>query len=834
MSAVAYLGTLPFRPDRFQVEAAEAIDAGESVVVTAPTASGKTVVAEAAIHRAVESGLRAIYTTPLKALSNQKFGDFSDAYGADRVGLLTGDNSINGSAPVVVMTTEVLRNMMYEESPDLDDVGVVVLDEVHYLADRSRGAVWEEIIVHLDRSIPLVCLSATVANADELRDWIADRRGSTALVVERERPVPLESLYLLRDRWEKDHLRLLPVFHGSRPNERIARMLRPGKGGARRYASPRRHETCALLEREGLLPAIYFIFSRAGCDAAASQVVDRGLRLTSAAEADRIQEVADAATAHLSPTDLKVLGYDRFAHNLRAGVAPHHAGMVPALKEVVERLFSEGLVRLVFATETLALGINMPARTVVLENLSKFTGDGHELLQAGDYTQLTGRAGRRGIDTSGTAVVLHSQYVPFERVAGIAARGSHALRSSFRPTYNMVVNLIARYERDEAERLLNSSFAQFADQRRRTRIESDVTSDRARLERLRSEAEHPDVDVWEVLDAARQDGSERVLAFVSRTFAGDVLQWHRRGRARRHVVIARGTGKRPRLLAISESGELVRLDGARLPDTVQRLGRLDIDGPLRPRERAFREDVAERLRAWLPDGPPEQALGDALESLPPGFDRNLEAARAARRLEARIADGVRSAAALGPGLVPRLRAIVGLLERWGYADGWSLTDRGERLRTVYNELDLLLTECLTTGLFADLDSHATAALASTFVFEPRGDAESGRWPPGLTAVGDSVEGIWERLVRDEAAAGLPQSRPPDPGFAAAAVAWAQGAGLDDLFDEDAAGVGDFVRTSRQLIDLLRQIRDTAADLAPAAGEAARLVDRGVVAAAGAV
>jgi len=834
VTASSYLATLPFSPDRFQVEAAGAIDAGESVVVTAPTGSGKTVVAEAAIHRAVEAGLRAIYTTPLKALSNQKFGDFSASYGPDRVGLLTGDNSINGSAPVVVMTTEVLRNMMYEESPDLADVGVVVLDEVHYLADRSRGAVWEEIIVHLDRSIPLVCLSATVANAEELRDWIADRRGPTSLVVERERPVPLESLYLLRDRWEKHHLRLLPVFHGSRPNDRIARMLRPGKGGAQRYASPRRHETCALLEREGLLPAIYFIFSRAGCDAAASQVVDRGLRLTTAAQADRVQEMADAATAHLGPTDLKVLGYDRFVHNLRAGVAPHHAGMVPALKEVVERLFAEGPVQLVFATETLALGINMPARTVVLESLSKFTGEGHELLQPGDYTQLTGRAGRRGIDTSGTAVVLHSQYVPFERVAGIAARGSHALRSSFRPTYNMVVNLIARYDRDEAERLLNSSFAQFADQRRRRQLESDVAADRARVERLQAEAEHPEVDVWEVLDSTAEDGTERVLAFVSRTFPGDVLQWHRRGRTRRHVVVARGTGKRPRLLAISEEGELARIDGARLPDTVQRLGRLDIEGPLRPRDRSFREEVAARLRDWLPEGLPEQALSEALEGLPAGFEENLEAARTVRRLEARIADGLRSAAALGPGLVPRLRAIVGLLERWGYADGWSLTPRGERLRTVYNELDLLLTECLAAGLFGDLDPRATAALASAFVFEPRGDAEPGRWPPGLTAVGDTVESIWERLVADEAASGLPPSRQPDPGFAAAAVAWAEGAGLDDLFDEDAAGVGDFVRTTRQLIDLLRQIRDTAPDLAPGAARAAQLIDRGVVAAAGAV
>ena len=360
-------------------------------------------------------GKRAVYTTPLKALSNQKFGDFRRAHGDDAVGLLTGDNSINGSAAIVVMTTEVLRNMMYASSPDLAGVGVVVLDEVHYLQDPERGGVWEEIIVHLDRTIPLVCLSATIANAEELADWMRQRRGDLALIVERERPVPLESLYLVRDRWEKDGLRLFPVFHGNRPNERVARTLRAGGRGGARYGTPRRFETVELLRRKGLLPAIYFIFSRKGCDDAVESVVSRGLRLTSASEAAAIRTAAAASTQHLGPTDLAVIGYDRWLRGLEAGVAPHHAGLVPAMKEVVEQLFAAGLVRLVFATETLALGINMPARSVVLESLSKFTGEGHEMLQPGDYTQLTGRAGRRGIDEAGTAVILHSPYVEFER-----------------------------------------------------------------------------------------------------------------------------------------------------------------------------------------------------------------------------------------------------------------------------------------------------------------------------------------------------------------------------------------------------------------------------------
>ena len=424
MTAAQYLAGLPFPPDRFQAEAAAAIDRGESVVVCAPTGAGKTVVAEAAIARARQAGDRALYTTPLKALSNQKFGDFRGRLGAAEVGLLTGDNSINGRASVVVMTTEVLRNMMYAGSPDLDDVGVVVLDEVHYLQDRARGPVWEEIIIHLDPAIRLVCLSATVANAEEFAAWIEARRGPTTLVVERERPVPLESLYLLRDRWEGGRLRLLPVFEdGERrqPNGRLAAMLRARDAAQRRYAAPRRTEVCEFLHAQGLLPAIYFIFSRAGCAAAAGAMVDHGLRFTTPEEAALIRAAAAEHTAPLAAEDLAVLGYGRWLAGLEAGVAPHHAGLVPAFKETVERLFAAGLVKLVFATETLSLGINMPARAVVLESLTKFGGEGHEILQPGDYTQLTGRAGRRGIDRRGTAVVLHSPASPLR--AGSGHRG---------------------------------------------------------------------------------------------------------------------------------------------------------------------------------------------------------------------------------------------------------------------------------------------------------------------------------------------------------------------------------------------------------------------------
>jgi len=843
MSAVTYLLTLPFPADRFQVEAAEAIDRGETVVVSAPTGSGKTVVAEAAIARARERGERVLYTTPLKALSNQKYGDFRREHGADAVGLLTGDNSINGRARVVVMTTEVLRNMMYAGSPDLADVGMVVLDEVHYLADKTRGPVWEEIIIHLDRGIRLVCLSATVANGPEFAAWVRARRGPTTLVVEHERPVPLSSRYLLRDRWENGRLRLLPVFEDEekrQPNPRLASMLRRS-GGAARYAAPRRRETCRLLQSEGLLPAIYFIFSRAGCGAAAAQVVERGLRLTSREEAADIRRFAEERTAHLSPADLGVLGYGRWLGNLEAGVAPHHAGLVPAFKETVERLFAAGLVRLVFATETLSLGINMPARSVVLESLYKFGGEQHELLQPGDYTQLTGRAGRRGTDRQGTAVVLHSPYLPFERVAAIAAAGAHPLRSSFRPTYNMAANLMAAHPQSEAERLLNASFAQFHDERRAADLEAIIRREEERLADDRAAARCECGGVEDPGEEPPTGHDEIMSAFASSTAAGDVLAWPRAdGEEVREVIVARGYGRRPRLLTIATDAGLHNLTPDKLPAETALVGRLQLPEPCRPREPDYRRQVADLLDRWEPAGAAPRPAYPGGEPFAagaracPDFATHAAAARSARRREARLEALRAQRRSRAAGMVPRLRSIAALLERWGYARGWQLTPAGERLRFIYNELDLLLAEALERGFFDGLGTAETAALATLFTYEARGPEDAVVWPtPLLRQRAERIVDLAEALAAEERAAGLPPTRSPEAGLVANAYRWADGAGLEDLFGEEGAQVGDFVRNCRQLIDLLRQIRDAAPHL-DVIHQALIAVDRGVVSASGAV
>jgi ATP-dependent RNA helicase HelY len=838
VTAREYLDTLPFAPDEFQVEAAEAIDRGQTVVVAAPTGSGKTVVAEAAMARALGSGRRALYTTPLKALSNQKYGDFCRQHDTAMVGLLTGDNSINGRAPIVVMTTEVLRNMMYARSPDLGDVGVVVLDEVHYLADRARGPVWEEIIIHLDRQIPLVCLSATVANADEFAAWVEGRRGPTRLVLEEERAVPLDSEYLIRDRWERGTLRMLPVFDKGRPNERIVRMV---KGRGHRYASPRRIETCEFLRRRGLLPAIYFIFSRAGCDAAAGRVVEAGLRLTTGEEARRIGRIAEEHTAHLSSGDLNVLGYGRWLGGLEAGVATHHAGLVPAFKETAECLFAAGLVKLVFATETLSLGINMPARTVVLESLSKFSGEGHELMSAGDYTQLTGRAGRRGIDTLGTAVVLHTPHLPFQQVAAIAAAGSFPLRSAFVPRYNMVANLIAAYPRDQAETLLNASFARFHEDRSADELEVSIAEEQAALAADRRAAECQLGDIWAFADQDLQGRDVAMGRFIAEAKPGDVLEWVDAGARRRHVVMARGYGRRPRLLTLTADGHLHRVASERLPITTAMLGSLEIPLPPQPRRASYRERVAARLASWTPgDATPRLVLDEVGEEGAgvlscPRLQEHLEAVRRVRMRERRIRGLRRRRAAASRGMVPVLEAILGLLGEWGYVADWALTQAGRRLRFIYNELDLVLAECLERGVFAGLDPAETAALASVFTYEPRAEADSGRIPTAsLERCVGVVAETWERLASAEEEAGLALTRPPESGFVETAYRWANGSELHELFEESSGGVGDFVRNCRQLIDLVRQIADVAPELERQMRAAAATVDRGVVAAAGAI
>jgi superfamily II RNA helicase len=468
------ISRLGFHLDPFQLDALDALDAGRSVLVSAPTGSGKTVVADYAVAQALEAGRRAFYTTPLKALSNQKFGDLTAAHGPDRVGLLTGDVTHQPDAPVVVMTTEVLRNMIFTDSHQLAGLGLVVLDEVHYLQDPYRGSVWEEVIILTPPEVVFVCLSATVSNAAELGAWLSEVRGPTDVVVEAHRPIELRHHIAVASRRSR-HVELMPLLRDGKLHpecaaldQNLARLARrPGGLRHARVASPRRSELIDALDERAMLPAIVFIFSRAACDAAVEQCLSDGMRLTTPDERGEIRRRCEEHTEGLTDDELRVLRYGPWVEGLAAGLASHHAGLIPAFREAVEDCFAANLLRVVFATETLALGINMPARTVVIERMTKIREHGRSGLSAGEYAQMTGRAGRRGLDSVGDAVVLWTPHLALSTVAALATSPAPDLVSSFRPTYNLAVNLVRRYRADQAHYLLDRSFAQFLDRRHR-------------------------------------------------------------------------------------------------------------------------------------------------------------------------------------------------------------------------------------------------------------------------------------------------------------------------------------------------------------------------------
>ena len=866
-----------FSLDGFQVRAIAALDAGRSVLVAAPTGSGKTVVAEHAIAKALAEGGKAFYTAPIKALSNQKYSDLVRIHGSARVGLLTGDNAINGDAPVVVMTTEVLRNMIYAGSPALRDLRYVVLDEVHFLQDTYRGPVWEEVMIHLDPSVKLVCLSATVSNAEELSEWIGTVRGPTETVIEERRPVELRNLYCVGDK-QAPELHLLPTLVDGRPNPEADRLddeslsTRGNVRGRprRRFFTPRRIEVIERLAEEEMLPCITFIFSRNACDDARDACLDAGLRLTTPDERARVRAIVDERTASLADADLDVLGFDRFLAGLEMGIAAHHAGMVPAFKEAVEACFVEGLAKAVFATETLAMGINMPARSVVIERLTKFTGERREMLTPGEYTQLTGRAGRRGIDDLGFALVLWSPFVPFEQVAALASSRTYALRSAFRPTYNMAANLVRRYEPEKAHHLLNLSFAQFQADRAVVRLEARIERQQQRLDRLGEEARCHLGDTAEYrtlrqqADEARRsrprpdnglDPSEAAMAALS---PGDVVLLG----GVRHAVLSVAYRKgSPRLHTVDEKGKPHTMRSDALEGPPSAVGQVDLPVPYNPNKRAFQHQVADALRrrriapdagrrrpaaspsdGATPADPSDAALHRAMAHPVadcPDRDAHLRAAVQAERVGRELDDLRRQVRGRTESLARRFDRVLRLLEAWGYLDGWSLTEAGTVLARTYHEADLLVAEAMTSGVLDDLDAPSLAAVVSCFTYEHRGRdrAPEPRFPSSTVRERyQELVRVSGELVSDEEEAGLPTTRAPDPGFVHLAHAWASGEGLAELLEDELLSGGDFVRNVKQLIDLLRGIGDVAPVAATGvrARQAADALHRGVVSAASAL
>ncbi|MFJ8618099.1 DEAD/DEAH box helicase [Streptomyces clavifer] len=904
-----------FGLDPFQIEACKALEAGKGVLVAAPTGSGKTIVGEFAVHLALRQGRKCFYTTPIKALSNQKFTDLVRRYGADKVGLLTGDNSVNADAPVVVMTTEVLRNMLYAGSQALTGLGYVVMDEVHYLSDRFRGAVWEEVIIHLPESVTLVSLSATVSNAEEFGDWLDTVRGDTQVIVSEHRPVPLwqhvmagRRMYDLFEE-ETDHggrgsgrrevnpdlvrLARMENQRGYNPRERRrGKMVREAdRERERRQRSriwtPSRPEVIDRLDAEGLLPAITFIFSRAGCQAAVQQCLQAGLRLNDEDKRGLVREIVEERTASIPGEDLHVLGYYEWLEGLERGIAAHHAGMLPTFKEVVEELFVRGLVKAVFATETLALGINMPARSVVLEKLVKWNGEQHADITPGEYTQLTGRAGRRGIDVEGHAVVLWQRGMDPGALAGLAGTRTYPLRSSFRPSYNMAVNLVQQFGRHRSRELLETSFAQFQADRSVVGISRQVQRNEEGLEgyregmtchlgdfeeyaRLRRDLKDRETDLAKQGAAQRRATASSsleklkpgdIIHVPTGKFAGLALVLDPglpAGRTNGHRGLEYHDGPRP--LVLTAERQVKRLAQIDFPVPVEALERMRVPKSFNPRSPQSRRDLASALRSKAGHLDPRRhrkeraaaaddreiaRLRTELRAHPcHGCDEREDHARWAeryhrlqrdtRQLEHRIEGRTNT-------IARTFDRIVALLTELDYLRGSEVTDNGRRLARLYGELDLLASECLREGVWEGLNPAELAACVSALVFEARqaDDAVAPKLPsgPAKAAIGEMVR-IWGRLDALEEDFKISQTegvgqREPDLGFAWAVYMWASGRTLDEVLREAEMPAGDFVRWCKQVIDVLGQIAAAAprdgSSVAKNAHKAVDAVLRGVVA-----
>ncbi|WP_165065633.1 DEAD/DEAH box helicase [Marisediminicola senii] len=861
----AFRARQQFDLDPFQLSACAALERGNSVLVAAPTGAGKTVVAEFAVYLAMQQPRATVfYTAPMKALSNQKFQEFVREYGPSEVGLLTGDTNINSGARIVVMTTEVLRNMLYADSDLLTDLAFVIMDEVHYLADRFRGAVWEEVIIHLPERVRLVSLSATVSNAEEFGDWLQAVRGQTDVIVSEERPVPLDQHILMRTKLidlfdtptgmgspgaltvtpsrkagrnkgqriaaeaaaagdmsasvaaagtapaspapagaaradsapagttRSDTTRPETTRHPvaqstARVNPELTQMARSGaragtsrvnhddrrqsRGGHNRPQEfmMKRPQVIALLEEHNLLPAIFFIFSRVGCDQAVAQVLRAGVRLTTSAERQEIREIVEDRCRTLLDEDLGVLGYWEWLEGLERGVAAHHAGMLPAFKEVVEELYRRKLVRVVFATETLALGINMPARTVVLEKLEKFNGEARVPITPGEYTQLTGRAGRRGIDIEGHSVIQWHDGLDPQAVASLASRRTYPLNSSFRPTYNMAVNLIEQFGRSRTREVLESSFAQFQ-------------ADRA------------------VVDLARKVRSQQESLDGYRT----AMQCHLGD-------FAEYAGIRRELTDLEHKGATRGEPGSR-------------------GERERRQHQLTALRRRLKQHPCHSCN-----------DREAHARWSERwwRLKKQTDDLTRQIRGRTGAVAKVFDRVTDVLTALGYLDrdehgAVQVAGPGRILRRIYGERDLLVAECLRQGVWNDLDPAGLAAMAAALVYEPRRDEgqlsdrylPKGAFRPALEKTTD----LWAKLDDIERDNKLPGSNPISTGLSLAMNRWSQGASLDAVLRDSDLAAGDFVRLTKQTIDMLDQLSVVAdAPVGPTARTALESIRRGIVA-----
>jgi superfamily II RNA helicase len=867
----------PFPLDPFQLDAVRELAAGRSVLVSAPTGSGKTVVAEFAVFMALQEGTRCIYTTPLKALSNQKYRDLKAAM-PGKVGLVTGDVVIDRDAPILVMTTEILRNMLHMDPASVQDVSQVILDEAHYIAAEGRGTVWEETIVFLGKQTTVTALSATIPNADELATWVSQVHKPMTVVLHAERPVPLESYVAM------PHVTKLFNPHG-----RLA-MKRFSQDG---WVDPPDAVTVVKdLKEKKMLPAIYFVFSRMGCESQAKDVIAADLELTTPEERKQIEVMVKEAV-QATPGMLGSINTKRWLELLPYGAAPHHAGLLPPLKFLIERLFQKALVKVVFATETLAAGINMPARTVVMATLIKRTDDGHRMLAASEFHQMMGRAGRRGMDPVGYGVVLAShRYGPLE-LGQLVRSPAEPLRSRFTLNFNMVINLHHRYEADMARRIVEQSFSQFQSSDAANRLIAMRARALSKRETLMVRNPHTGAplelalfDEHQVLrhqrDSLRKRLSsmvserqylsrESAIAVLNQTPIGGWLLVHRGGMPApqpgilldRHMVKSGDM----QYTVLVEPRTLARLGTRHLvmavpvapatgipPEVLSKAAHLSYQqehttGDYHPTWNQWKEETGLDLDALLAPitEPPEimkareklKGLLKQIEEHPATpcvkNKRCMDTVKLIGMLDAEIARYDTEIEAIHSNHWRQFQALVRVLEDAGYVRGRELLARGVALANLRTTNELVASEALASELMLTLSPPLLAAATSMIVAEP----VRGRmfWRPmrvdpqlGMLAeeLAKTVKGLYKILKR-HGLEDLPLNLVAD--YAGLTQAWAEGRVWSELIAESGIDEGQLVRHFRQVIDMLQQFRDVPgvpATFHEKAREAAELIDRDIV------
>ena len=845
-----------FPLDDFQVEAIRAIDADQSVIVSAPTGSGKTLVAEYAIQCALETGMRIAYTTPLKALSNQKFNDFTRAYGADTVGILTGDVKVNPSARVLVMTTEILRNALFGSG--LEGLGYIVLDECHYMGDEARGTVWEEIIVGAPKSVLLVGLSATVSNVKEIADWISLVHRPIVPIFHPDRPVPLH--YSVADLAGDIH----DIADVRKGRARVVGDESRGADDRGRWYTRRVVDPTVLIEAldaRGWLPAIYFIFSRVGCERAMQDVLADGRPLITREQRRDVDTIIGETLAENPSIGESALSQAVF-QGLRIGVATHHAGILPGLKRLIETLFERGLCRVVFATETMSLGIHMPARAVALQGLTKRTDRGFRSLLHNELTQMAGRAGRRGIDPEGQCVIALDARDGLDDLLRVVDGPPEPIESQFKLGYGSAALLLGTGAPPELLRKrIESSFGQYQNLKRIREMEAEVRALEDALERARV-YEAPCGDFARIgryrraraeVEARRQAtgrGGRRGERTPAEAEPGRLALIRRKGAPSLAMILGVHAirGHRTLFDALLPHGAVIRLKSGLVKHIFWATPPLHVPRDARRGEHRGLRHLADQLgQLSVPDliarereqGPEATLAAIECHRCRWGATTRCEhASRDLERLEERLAQRREALDAFRNTYWQEFLRVVEVLEQFGAVRDGRLESKGRLVASLRHDNELLLAETVTRGLFDDLSLAEAAALCSALLEESRsGEPTIARAflkkRPKLKQRLDRLVAAADAVWQAQRARHLAIAVSVHPGFMPSVFRWASG-------DDDWAGIvaesfggheGDLVRAMRRLIDLLRQLAegpDVPVVTARLLGQAARLVDRGIV------